>query len=207
MGAGKTTLARKLAAWLGADLLIEAPLENPFLARFYENPRAWALSTQLSFLLQRARQMGELRQADLFRTTCVADFMLEKDRLFARMNLEPDELDLYEQVYARVIDEVPIPDLVIYLQAPCPVLARRIVDRGVGFEQGLDAEYLQRLILAYHHFFRNFEQLPFSRVLAIDTANADFVHREDHFTRLIESLPEIRCGMHYFDPSAPVHAF
>jgi len=201
IGAGKTTLARKLARWIGAELLLEAPMENPFLARFYDNPSAWALSTQLSFLLQRARQMSELRQADLFRTFCVADFMLEKDRLFAVMNLDPDELDLYEQVYARVIDDVPRPDLVIYLQAPLSVLERRIVQRGIAIEQGLDPDYLRRLSEAYQRFFGQQSDLPFDRVLAINTANADFVSREDHFAQLVECLPALPRGVAYFDPS------
>jgi len=207
MGAGKTTLARKLAHWMGADLLLEAPMDNPFLARFYDNPSAWALSTQLSFLLQRARQMGELRQADLFRSACVADFMLEKDRLFAVMNLDSDELDLYEQVYARVIDDAPSPDIVIYLQAPLPVLEQRIVERGVAFEQGLDPDYLRRLSEAYRAFFAQTSNLPFERVLAINTANADFVGREDHFARLVDCLPGLPRGFGYFDPSAPTQRF
>lgn len=200
IGAGKTTLAQRLAERLEADVLLEAPLDNPFLARFYENQRAWALSAQLSFLLQRAEQMSELRQADMFRTVRVADFMLDKDRLFAIMNLDADELDLYEQVYARVIDEVPRPDLVIYLQTPVPVLVERIALRGIPFEQGMATDYLQRVAATYAHFFSAEGISPFRRVLVVNAADADFLNRDDHLARLVERLGSLPEGMEYFDP-------
>jgi len=200
IGAGKTTLARRLAECLQADVLLEAPFDNPFLARFYENQRAWALSAQLSFLLQRAEQMSELRQADMFRRVRVADFMLDKDRLFAIMNLDEDELDLYQQVYTRVIDEVPRPDLVIYLQAPVPVLLKRIAVRGIPFEQGMAPEYLERLVEAYSRFFSDEAVAAFPRVLVVNAVDADFLNRDDHFTQLVDRLGSLPEGMEYFDP-------
>ncbi|MGK0172898.1 MAG: deoxyguanosine kinase [Gammaproteobacteria bacterium] len=200
IGVGKTTLARRLADYLGAELMLEAPFENPFLARFYENQRAWALSAQLSFLLQRAQQVRELNQRDLFSSVRVADFMLAKDRLFATLNLDADELALYEQIYARVIDDAPTPDVVIYLQAPVPLLAERIQRRGIEFEQGIAPDYLHRIIQAYTRYFSPADDTPFPRVLVANTADADFVSRDDHFALLVEQLDSLTQGLTIFDP-------
>src|SRR6187402_3366059 len=135
IGVGKTSLARRLARSFGSELVLEQDDENPFLERFYRNPRAAAFQTQLYFLFQRARQLQDLRQADLFETVRVADYLLDKDRLFAR-------LTLYEQVYARLAIDAPVPDLVIYLQAPVDVLQSRIARRGVPYEQQMERRYL-----------------------------------------------------------------
>ena len=131
IGVGKTTLANKLAKSFGSDLLLEGADENPFLEKFYDDPKAAALPTQLFFLLQRARQLKAMKQEDMFNPVRVADFLIEKDRLFAELTLDADELDLYEQVYASLTIDIPRPDLVVYLQAPVEVLLERIQKRGL----------------------------------------------------------------------------
>jgi deoxyadenosine/deoxycytidine kinase len=151
IGVGKTSLAKKLAAEFGSELLLEQAQENPFLANFYHNPRQYALSAQLHFLLQRAQQVQDFRQSDLFRGSYIADFMVDKDRLFAQMTLNPDELALYEQIYTHLTLDAPRPDLVIYLQAPVEVLRERIVRRGIDYEQQIRDEYLLRLSESYTH--------------------------------------------------------
>ncbi len=173
IGVGKTSLATRLAQHYGAEVLYEAPEENPFLDRFYREPRVYGLQVQLSFLLQRARQFMELRQASLFAPVRIADFMLEKDRLFARMNLDDDEYALYAQVYDRLAIEAPHPDLVVWLQAPVPVLMERIARRDRAVERPLEAAYLDRLVGAYAAFFRRYEAAP---VIAVDASRTDFVN-------------------------------
>ncbi|HEY1873193.1 MAG TPA: deoxynucleoside kinase, partial [Steroidobacteraceae bacterium] len=144
IGVGKTSLARRLCDSLSAQGVFEQAVPNPFLERFYRNPRAGALPTQLYFLLQRAQQLGALKQADLFAPVRVADYLLEKDRLFARVTLDDDEYALYEQLYAKLDVHAPKPDLVVYLQAPVDVLLERIARRGVEYEQYIDKGYLER---------------------------------------------------------------
>lgn len=197
IGVGKTTLARRLAASLGSELLLEAPEENPFLPRFYENPSAYGLSTQLFFLLQRARQLEELHQADLFRPLRVADFFMEKDRLFARLTLDRDEFALYEQVYTRVIETIPTPDLVIYLQAPVNVLRERIAGRGISYERAIDSEYLHRLVEAYMRFFYDYDAAP---LLIVNATQIDFAHRDEDYNALVERLKTLKTGRHFFNP-------
>lgn len=153
IGVGKTTLALRLAETFQAELLLEHADENPFLERFYRDPDNAALPAQLSFLFQRARELQRLRQGDIFKPARVADFMLEKDRLFAQINLDDDELALYEQIYQHLALDTPVPDLVVYLQAPVEVLMRRIMRRGVGYEQYIQRGYLERVAAAYSNFF------------------------------------------------------
>jgi len=153
IGVGKTSLARRLCDSLSAHGVFEQAAENPFLERFYKNPRAGALPTQLYFLLQRAQQLTALTQADLFVPVRVADYLLEKDRLFARVTLDENEYALYEQLYAKLDIKAPKPDLVVYLQAPVDVLIERIAKRGVEYEQYIDRGYLERLNEAYARFF------------------------------------------------------
>jgi 3-methyl-2-oxobutanoate hydroxymethyltransferase len=160
IGAGKTTLAREIASRLHAETLFEKPDENPFLARFYDDMTRFALPTQLTFLFQRADQLRGLAQLDLFRRPTVADFLLDKDPLFARLNLSDDEYALYDKVYAHLKPQTPVPDLVIYLQAPVPTLIERVHRRGVYFERAIPAEYLARLADAYMRFFYRYEEAP-----------------------------------------------
>ena len=197
IGVGKTTLARKLAETFGSELLLEGASENPFISKFYENPRAAALPTQLFFLLQRARQMQALRQGDMFNPVRVADFLMEKDRLFAELTLDDDELQLYEQVYENLTFDVPTPDLVIYLQAPVEILANRIQHRGIQYERMIESAYLQRLSDAYVEFFYHYNDSP---LLIVNAAEIDFATNENDFQQLLHQVRSIRNGRHYFNP-------
>ncbi len=198
IGVGKTTLAGKLAQSFGCDLLLEGAAENPFLPRFYENPRAAALPTQLFFLLQRARQMQELRQDDLFNPVRVADFLMEKDQLFARMILDENELALYEQVYQQLTLDAPRPDLVIYLQAPVDVLMARVQQRGVNYERQIEYSYLQRLSDAYVEFFYHYNEAP---LLIVNAKDIDVVGNDYDYQQLLQRIRSIRSGRHYYNPA------
>jgi deoxyadenosine/deoxycytidine kinase len=197
IGVGKTSLARRLADSFGSELLLEGAAENPFLERFYRNPRQGALSTQLFFLLQRARQMQELRQGDMFRPVRVSDFLMEKDRLFARLTLDDQEYRLYEQVYEHLTLDAPLPDLVIYLQAPVEVLLGRIAKRGIAYEQHIDAAYLERLSQGYARFFHDYDAAP---LLIVNAAYIDLVNSDAAYGELLEQIARARTGRHYFNP-------
>ncbi len=199
IGVGKTTLARRLADSFGSNMLLEAAAENPFLEKFYENPRSAALPTQLHFLLQRTRQLKTLKQDDMFNPVRVSDFLIEKDRLFAELTLDPDELDLYEQVYASLTLDTQPPDLVVYLQAPVEVLLERINKRGVKHEKWIEAAYLERLCDAYIRFFYQYSD---ASLLIVNAADIDFAHNEDDYSMLLEQVMENRRGRHYFNPAA-----
>jgi len=198
IGVGKTTLAKKLANSFGSEILLEGADENPFMSKFYENPKAAALSTQLFFLLQRAKQMQDLRQGDMFNPVRIADFLMEKDRLFAELTLDEDELKLYEQVYAQLTIDVPEPDLVVYLQAPVEVLLQRIENRGLQNERLIEAAYLQRLSDSYVDFFHHYSDAP---LLIVNAAEIDFANNENDYQQLLERLKSVRSGRHYYNPS------
>ena len=198
IGVGKTTLAKKLANSFGSEILLEGADENPFMSKFYENPKAAALSTQLFFLLQRAKQMQDLRQGDMFNPVRIADFLMEKDRLFAELTLDEDELKLYEQVYAQLTIDVPEPDLVVYLQAPVEVLLQRIENRGLQNERLIEAAYLQRLSDSYVDFFHHYSDAP---LLIVNAAEIDFAHNENDYQQLLERLKSVRSGRHYYNPT------
>lgn len=198
IGVGKTTLARRLAHSFGHQLLLEAPEQNPFLERFYRNPRQVALAAQLFFLFQRTQQLQDLRQADLFAPAQVADFLIAKDRLFARANLDPDEYALYDKVYQQLTIDAPLPDLVIYLQAPTDVLTGRIQQRGIGYEQAIERGYLERINAAYSEFFLYYDDTP---LLIVNAAQIDFANSERDFQQLVERVLAVRSGRHYFNPS------
>ena len=197
IGVGKTSLARRLCVSLSAEAVFEDAAQNPFLERFYRNPRAGALPAQLCFLLQRAQQLAALKQSDLFAPVRVADYLLEKDRLFARVTLDDSEYSLYEQVYARLDIQVPKPDLVVYLQAPVDVLLERIARRGVDYEQHIDRGYLVRLNEAYARFFHEFESAP---LLIVNAASIDPIANQRDYEELLAAIRRMSRGRLYYNP-------
>lgn len=197
IGVGKTSLAKRLAESFETDLLLEGADENPFLEGFYQDPRSGALPAQLFFLFQRVRQIEAMRQADMFQPVRVADFLMEKDRLFAELTLGTEELKLYEQVYAHVTVDAPVPDLVVYLQAPEDVLLKRISRRGIRYERKIDAEYLRKLSEAYSRLFLNYDDAP---LLIVNTASINLVDNDDEYRALLEQIHLTRTGKHYFNP-------
>jgi deoxyadenosine/deoxycytidine kinase len=198
IGVGKTSFVRRLGASLGAELVLEQAETNPFLERFYRNPRAGALPAQLHFLFQRAQQLGALKQADMFTPKVrLADYLLDKDRLFARVTLDEAEYALYEQVYARLAIDAPRPDLVVYLQAPADVLLERIARRGIAFEQYIDRRYLERLNEAYARFFHEYDRSP---LLIVNAAVIDPVNNQSDFDDLSGAIARMKRGRLYWNP-------
>ncbi len=197
IGVGKTSLAKRLAETFGSELLLEGAADNPFLERFYRNPRAAAMQTQLFFLLQRAQQMQELRQGDMFEPVRVSDFLMDKDRLFARLTLDNEEFKLYEQVYSHLTIDVPRPDLVIYLQAPVDVLVKRIGKRGIAYERAMNAAYLKSLCEAYTRFFHYYDEAP---LLIVNATDINPVDSESDYQALLEQLALVKSGRHFFNP-------
>jgi deoxyguanosine kinase len=197
IGVGKTSLATKLAGQLDAELLLEQADQNPFLDRFYRNPRAGALPAQLYFLFQRAQQLAALNQNDLFAPLRVADYLMDKDRLFARVTLEAEEFKLYDLVHAKLAIDVPQPDLVVYLQAPVDVLLERIGRRGIRYEQFIERAYLERLNDAYARFFHEYDRAP---LLIVNAAAIDPLNNEADFTELLGAIQRMRRGRLYFNP-------
>ncbi len=197
IGVGKTSLATKLAAHLGAEEVLECADQNPFLERFYRNPRAGALPAQLYFLFQRAQQLGGLKQSDLFAPQRVADYLLDKDRLFARVTLEDEEYRLYEQVYGKLAIDVPQPDLVVYLQAPVDVLVERISRRGIRYESFIERSYLEKLNDAYARFFHEYDSAP---LLIVNASAIDPAHNEADFAELLQAMSRMKRGRLYYNP-------
>lgn len=199
IGVGKTSLARRLATTINCELVLEQAEENPFLEQFYLNRRQAALPTQLYFLLQRARQMEQFRHSDMFAEVRVADYLLEKDRLFAELNLNANELELYNQVAETLELDPPKPDLVIYLQAPAPVLMKRVAARGLMYERAIDQAYLEQLGEAYARFFYDFDDSP---LLIVNAAAIDPIHRESDYEELLRTIGRVKRGRHFFNPTA-----
>jgi deoxyadenosine/deoxycytidine kinase len=199
IGAGKTTLARRLAERIGAELMLERPAENPFLGRFYEDMAGYAFQTQLYFLFQRQKQVQALSQPSMFAPTVVSDFMFEKDALFARLTLSDDEYRLYAQMHAVVAAQLRQPDLVVSLTAKPPTLLSRVHRRGVAMEQGMAPDYLERLAGAYAGFFAGYDGAP---VFAVDTEYLDPAHRDADLVRLIARLERFEGRREFF--GAPV---
>ena len=197
IGVGKTSLALKLAASLEAETVLEQAGDNPFLERFYRNPRVGALPAQLYFLFQRAQQLALLRQQDLFAPLRVADYLLAKDRLFARITLDEDEFRLYEQVHDKLAIEAPQPDLVVYLQAPVDVLLDRIARRGIAYEGLIDRAYLTRLNEAYARFFHEYEAGP---LLIVNAATIDPVNNGADYDELVAAISRMNRGRLYYNP-------
>ena len=197
IGVGKTSLARRLAESFGSELILEDAASNPFLDRFYHDPRGAALPTQLFFLFQRAQQMQQLMQDDLFTPVRVADFLMDKDRLFAELTLDAEELKLYRQVETRLDIQAPVPDLVVYLQAPVDILRERIAARGIQSEQVMNTEYLSGLVETYARFFHDYVDAP---LLIVNAADIDPVNRDKDYELLLKRIIEMRSGRHYFNP-------
>jgi deoxyguanosine kinase len=196
IGVGKSSLARKLAAHLGAELLLEQPQENPFLGRFYDDMPGYAFQTQLFFLFQRLKQMQGAAQPGMFSNALVGDFLFAKDALFARLTLSDDEFRLYSQMYAQVAPQVREPDLVIWLQASPATLLARIRRRAIGMELGITADYLQRLCDAYVEYFHKYDGAP---VLAIGTAHFNPVDHEADFETLLQRLAAFEGPREFFN--------
>jgi deoxyadenosine/deoxycytidine kinase len=196
IGAGKTSLARRLGERLGAELLLEQPAENPFLARFYQDMPRYALPTQLFFLFQRARQIEPLAQSDMFRSPTVSDFLLDKDPLFARVTLTGDEFALYQRIYEALRPHAPVPDLVVYLQAQPDVLVERVKRRAAPFERGITDEYLAILAENYTRFFYYYDASP---VLIVNSEKLNFVERESDFDLLVERILSMKSRREFFN--------
>ena len=196
IGAGKTSLARRLADASGAMLMLEAPDENPFLAKFYRDMARYALPTQLFFLFQRIHQLRDLTQPDMFKGITIGDFLFEKDPLFARLTLSDDELALYEQMFKHLKPQAPVPDLVIYLQAEPSTLVERVRRRGVAHEQSMSEAYLLRLAERYTRFFHHYDAAP---LLIVNAERFNFVESDEDFGLLLKTLREMRGRREYFN--------
>lgn len=196
IGAGKTSLAKRLASRLGTDLLLEQPGANPFLARFYQDMPRYALPTQLFFLFQRAKQIEPLAQPDMFSRATVSDFLLDKDPLFARITLTGDELALYDRIYEALRPHAPGPDLVVYLQAQPDTLIERVRRRAEQFERGISEEYLALLAEGYARFFYHYTAAP---LLIVNSENLNFVERDADFELLIERIRAMKSRREYFN--------
>lgn len=199
IGVGKTSLATRLADSLSAELVLEHLTENPFLERFYRSGRTAALPAQLFYLFQRTRQLEELRQADMFAPVRVADYLIDKDRIFAELTLDGEELALYNQICEKLDVDAPIPDLVIYLQASVDTLLARIARRGIGYERMIDRAYLEQLNDAYARHFYSYNDAP---LLIVNASGIDLVHNQSDYEQLFQQIQKTTGGRHFFNPSA-----
>ena len=195
IGAGKTTLARRLASRLGAELMLEQPEENPFLAGFYQDMARYALPTQLFFLFQRARRLEPLAQPDMFARPVIADFLLDKDPLFARITLSADEMALYQKIYDAVRPRAPAPDLVVYLQAQPATLYERVRRRAADFERSIGEDYLALLAEGYARLFHNYAAAP---VLIVNSENLNFVARDGDLELLLARMRAMKSRREFF---------
>ncbi|MDO8413099.1 MAG: deoxynucleoside kinase [Gallionellaceae bacterium] len=199
IGVGKTSLTRRLAEHSGATALLEKPEENPFLANFYQDPVRHALPTQLFFLFQRINEVRDLAQLDLFRTSSVADYLFDKDVLFARLNLTDDEFALYQTIHCRLAPQAPPPDLVIYLQASPQTLIERVRRRAIAYERQIADSYLLRLAQAYSEFFYHYDAAP---VLIVNSENLNFVDSDEDFSLLLQRIEAMRGAREFFSMGA-----
>lgn len=196
IGVGKTSLARRLAGHLDAQLLLEQPELNPFLSRFYQDQRRYALQTQLFFLFQRLDQLRELSQPDFFTRPVVADYLIEKDPLFALLTLNEDEYTLYRKIYDHISPQTASPDLVIYLQARPETLIARVRKRGIDMERKISDAYLTVLAESYTRFFHNYDAAP---VMVVNSENLNFVDKDDDFQLLVQRIESMRSHREYFN--------
>jgi len=198
IGSGKTTLARQLANKYSVNLLLENAEANPFLPRFYQDALRYALPTQLFFLFQRANQISDLIQRDMFAKATIADFFLEKDPIFAKLNLDDEEYALYHQIYQHLQLKTSAPDLVIYLQTPIDALAERIEQRNVYYEQGIPREYVARLADAYSEYFHGYDASP---LLIVNNEKLNIAEDDASLDLLIERIMQIRSPREFFNPN------
>jgi deoxyguanosine kinase len=196
IGAGKTSLARRIAAHLVGEPLLEKPEENPFLERFYGDMSGHALQTQLFFLFQRVNQLQDLTQVDMFASITVSDFFLDKDPLFARLTLSDSEYDLYKKIFRQLQPKPLLPDLVIYLQASVQTLMERVKRRGNFFEKNISEDYLRQVADSYARFFHQYEDAP---LMIINSENLNFVDNQADFLLLLERVNAMRDRREYFD--------
>jgi deoxyguanosine kinase len=196
IGAGKTTLARKIAERFGAQTLLEMPQENPFLEKFYRDSVRYALPAQMFFLFQRINQLRDLAQADLFNAPVVSDFLLDKDPIFARLTLGDDEFNLYRQLYEQLRPQAPVPDLVIYLQAQPETLIERVKKRGVPMEAGISETYLYLLCESYSRFFYHYDTAP---LLIVNNEHLNPVERDEDFDLLTKRIENMRGKREFFN--------
>lgn len=199
IGAGKTSLARILAQELDAEMVLEEEITNPFLADFYRDPNRFALCTQLTFLLSRHQQQSKLRQLNLFNKIVISDYIFEKDRIFAHLNLEDRELEIYNRVETLLSGDIPTPDLVIYLQASPERLLTNIRVRDIDYERAVTLNYLEHINEAYRTFFFNWDKSP---LLIVNASKIDLTNNERHCAMLLRIIKEIPSGTTYFNPEA-----
>lgn len=199
IGVGKTALARRLADTMGADLVLEEVEDNPFLERFYRDGRSAALPAQMFFLFARARQIEEMRQSDLFSSVRISDYLFTRDRLFAELNLDPEELKLYDQIVDNLAVDAPVPDLVIYLQASTDAILSRLARRNSSFDRFVDRSYLEKLIDAYARFFHTYDDGP---LLIVNASEIDPVNNESDYQQLYQQIERTSGGRHFFNPVA-----
>ncbi len=195
IGVGKTSLARRLAQYLNAATLFEKPEDNPFLEKFYQDPERYALATQLFFLFQRGNELRDIAQLDLFGASTVADYLFEKDTLFARLNLSEAEFALYQKIYQTLKPQTPTPDLVIYLQAAPEVLLDRVRERAQQYERDITESYLSRLTQSYNEFFYHYDASP---VLMVNSEHLNFVHEDEDFALLLQRIESMRGQREFF---------
>ncbi len=199
IGVGKTSLAKLLAERLEARLILEEPEENPFLEDFYKDPRRYAFQTQMFFLVNRYQELREKTQPDLFHEGIVSDYLFQKDRIFANINLSDRELHLYDQVAPLLERDLVVPDLVVYLQAAPEVLLERVQQRGRAYERLMEPKYIRTLVEAYNYFFFHFCEAP---LLVVNTNEMNFVHRRQDLEALIARIETHQEGMAYVSPSS-----